>query len=85
MNASDDMKREYPGRPNPYAVVVPRPTVRTRRGGIHEGSRSARIREARKMHPAFGTYGAQKIMFGDSESTDTVVIFDPSLTVAEGF
>lgn len=83
-NASFDLLRRYPSG-HVLGVTVNRAIKRTRKGGIHEGSRAAVIREARRQAPKFADAAAVEIFYGSIESTDTVVIFDPALTVAQGF
>lgn len=76
IHASDDYNSRFIR--SEHAVIVNRPTKRTRTGGIHKGSRAAIIRLARIQNPEYTNAPATEIFYGTSDSQDTVVIFDPS-------
>lgn len=68
----------------PGVVIVNRPTKRLKRGGIHAGSRDAIIRQARRENPRYATAAAVEVWYGDDDSRNTVVRFDPALPVHAG-
>ena len=81
-NASEQSKR-YPRGPAHLVVIVPKGTVQGK-NRVHAGSKSARIRDARRMRPDLAGFGVLEMVFGSRESTDTVVVFDPALTPGQG-
>jgi len=79
-NASDDFHATH----QQHTVIVPRPAVRLKRGGIHRASRASIIREARRMAPQFKDAAAVEVFYGSTDSVDTVVRFDPNEPIHYG-
>lgn len=65
-------------------VVVPRGAKRTKDGGVHKGSRSALIREARRIDPNIAHTGVIEVLYGSRDSINTVVVFDTTWTAKAG-
>lgn len=65
-------------------VVVPRGAKRTKSGSPHKSSRSALIREARRINPNIAHTGVIEVLFGSRDSINTVVVFDTTWTAKAG-